>query len=379
MAALSALWLSPECTDSHDIPPLLYYSFFLLLAIEVAIMIDEAIIMSVSYRGRIWNPKPRNVLARYIYIRIALTLLEFAAGVVCSVATFNPHFVKKLNCNSDLVAVALAEVSTVIVWFKIVVFQVRMCLFLDPCGCFTPGLLQHLSFLDTADETGETPTPFLRERTDSWLTRFLPFKRPTQLRHNNSPASGYVAPTSTTTSRERTCRVVRFWERQVTVSQNIRGGITPEEFTRQISRIHRNHIGLRRMERRLRVLFCFLCVGGHRSRGIALDDIARALYTLFDFEEEETSELSVRLVLSDVIAGFKLLNRYQTNKTKTLMEGERLEDKFRKVCHYIVPDSVLLLVCLYICWEVAKLNISRMLFTLLKYANTTCTCSFRTA
>ena len=67
---------------------------------------------------------------------------------------------------------------------------------------------------------------------------------------------------------------------------------------------------------------------------MALEDVGRALYTLFDFEEEEGGE-GARLVLSDVIAGFKLVNQYQRSKMERLGEGERLEDKFRKVYAYI--------------------------------------------
>lgn len=66
-----------------------------------------------------------------------------------------------------------------------------------------------------------------------------------------------------------------------------------------------------------------------------MKDIARALYTLFDFDEEEEGQGSVRLVLSDVIAGFQLVNKYQVMKTARLKDNERLEDKFRMVRPYM--------------------------------------------
>ena len=328
MAALVTLYVSPKCAEDGNLPPLLKHSFLALLAVEIATVIIETVIMSVSYRGRIWDVEKRDSLPRYIYVRLFILLIEIIITIICSVATFD----SKVHCNSYSVAVALAKAASIIIWIKLVVSVIRLCLFLDPCGCLTPGLLQHLSFLDEADDVGETPTPFQRRFSDSWLTRLFHFRKPPLPQRGNTPSSG----SATCTNRERrTANIVRFWQRQVSVSQALRGGVTPEEFTRQISHIHRNHVGMRRLQRRLRVLFCFLCVGGHRSRGIALEDIARALYTLFDFDDEEAEEggrESVRLVLSDVIAGFKLVNRYQKSKTERLQEGEKLEDKFRTVC-----------------------------------------------
>ena len=286
-------------------------------------MINEAVIMSISYRGSIWNPITRQTVSKYLYIRIFLTLLELAGSIICTVASFSPSVTEHMECNSYRVAIGLAKASAILLWIKIVAYQLRFCLFLDPCGCFTPGLLQHLSFLDQADETGDTPTPFSRERTDSWLQRIFHLRRPIT-------RSSFEVP-EMVDGRVMEERRVLFWQRQVSVSQALSGGITPEDFKRQVSRIHRSHVGLRRLERRLRVLFCCLCVGGHRSRGIAVEDIARALYTLFDFEEEEGKGEDVRLVLSDIIAGFKLLHRYQKDKMGRLKEGQRLEDKFREV------------------------------------------------
>lgn len=335
MAALATLYISPTCPDASALPPLLYYSAFLLLAIEIAIAIDETIIMSISYRGRIWEIEKRTSLPRYLYVRLILVVLEFVASVTSSIAVFNPASIAKLECNSYHVAIALAKTCVILVWIKFTMSFVGLCFFLDPCGVFSPGFLQHLSFLDTADDVGETPT-FLKGRANELeLAHFLRLQQPSPLR-TNTPASPLAV--SADGSKGRRVSNVRFWQRQVSVAQALRGGITHEEFTRQITRFHRNHIGLRRLERRLRVLFCCLGVGGHRSRGIALKDIARALYTLFDFEEGEgvgEGGEGVRLVLSDVIAGFKLVNLYQLNKMTRLKEGERIEDKFRKVRTYI--------------------------------------------
>ena len=322
MATLAAVWFSPECEDT-PLHPLIYCSFFIILVIEVAIMINEAVIVSISYKGTIWDPVPRRTFPRYLYIRIFLTILELIGGIICTVASFSPSLIKTLECTSHRVALGLAQASVLVLWIKMVACHLRFFTFLDPCGCFAPGLLQHLSFLDQADERGEAPTPIEKGRSNSWLWRFLHLKEPAKR------VSYEVAELVDGQIKEG--KKLVFWQHQVKLTQTLHRGITPEEFAEQVSRVHNSHVGLTRLQRRLRVLFCCLCVGGHRSRGIAVEDIARALYTLFDFEEEKGKGEDVRLVLSDIIAGFKLLHRYQKDKMGRLKEGERLEDKFRKV------------------------------------------------
>ena len=235
-------------------------------------------------------------------------------------ASFSPSLIKSLECVSHRVALGLAQASVLVLWIRMVAHHLRFLTFLDPCGCFTPGLLQHLSFLDQSDERGEVPSPMEKGRSNSWLWRFLHLKKPAKR------ASYEVIEVVDGQIKEG--KKLVFWQDQVKLSQTLHGGITPEEFARQVSQVHNSSIGLARLQRRLRVWLCCLCVGGHRSRGVAVEDIARALYTLFDFDEDcKKSEV----VLSDVIAGFKLLHRYQKDKMDRLKEGEKLEDKFRKV------------------------------------------------
>ena len=337
MAALAALYLSPGCPKDEGVPPLLYWSFFLLLAIEIGTAIDETIIMSISYRGSIWNTAARDSqIPKYLFVRLILLVLEFFAVILCSVAVFDPALIDPVDCNSYSVAVALAKTSSVVVLFKFAGTTVRMLLFLDPCGVFTPGLLQNLSFLDTSDDVGEMPQPL---QGPFYMPEFLTFRRPSSTRMETRPVQSPSSPSQRTSNRQRrTPNVVRFWQRQVSIGPAMRGGYTLDEINEQASSFRKNYIGLRRVQRRLRVLLCCLCVGGQRSRGVALEDVARALYTLFDFDESEEGGEGVRLVLSDIVAGFKLVNQYQRGKTERLAEGERLEDKFRKVCH-IKPQT----------------------------------------
>ena len=299
-------------------------------------------------------------MPKYLYIRLILLLLEFVAVILCTVASFDPSIIGMLDCNSYSVAVALLGTASVVVLLKFVGSVTQIFLFLDPCGLFTPGLLQHLSFLDSADDCGEMPLPLSKSQNFPWFFGWL--KNPT-LTHADI---ALTSPCSATSSLPRDGpNVVRFWQRQSsiphTIAHTVRGGYTLDEISEQASHFRRNHIGLRRLQRRLRVMLCCLGVGGHRSRGVALEDIARALYTLFDFGEEDDrgsgeSGEGVRLVLSDVIAGFKLVNMYQREKMEKLGDRERLEDKFRMVCAVSVECDFMLQVCFFIRSCIAALN-----------------------
>ena len=325
MAALGALYVAPECPNDSGLPPILYCSFFILLTVEIATAFVETVIMSISCRGRIWETEKRDPhILKYIYFSLVLLVLEFIAVILCSVASFNQSVIGQLDCNSYAVAVALLQTSSVVVLLKFTGSIIKLLVFLDPCGLFTPGLLQHLSFLDSADDHGEMPAPLEEPQT---LPLFSILQNPST-----------YSPTARPPLERSGSNVIRFW-RQSSIAHAVHGGYTLDEISQQAARFRSNHIGLRRLQRRLRIMLCCLGVGGQRSRGVALEDVARALYTLFDFEEEENEEENeeerVNLVLSDVIAGFKLVNIYQRNKTKRLGEGERLEDKFRMVRTYV--------------------------------------------
>lgn len=81
---------------------------------------------------------------------------------------------------------------------------------------------------------------------------------------------------------------------------------------------YRASIGSKRIRRRLQTLCC--CLGRHQSRGVALEDAARVMHTLFD---------DVDIVASDLAAGLILLNRDQ--KVKKRIKKECLVSKFREV------------------------------------------------
>ena len=86
--------------------------------------------------------------------------------------------------------------------------------------------------------------------------------------------------------------------------------------------IYKDDIFLNQQKRRLRSIFCCLGVRGQVAEPVAIEDGARLLYSVFG---------ETKFVLSDLLAGFALLRKYQQEKKK---EGEMaLTRKFRMVCN----------------------------------------------
>lgn len=171
-------------------------------------------------------------------------------------------------------------------------FLVKVCIYMDPLGFSTPGLLEKLKILDKSDTRG------------SWLEVSGEVDSSVDALHRRACAEPLsVAPE------------VNIWRK------NRRFGLGGDQDISKVTKIHNDSISMQKYERRLRAVFCCLGVQGHRSRGAALEDIARGLYTVF-------SETDVSL--SDVIAGFSLLRQHQQKKKRK--EGDiALTKKFRKV------------------------------------------------
>lgn len=85
-------------------------------------------------------------------------------------------------------------------------------------------------------------------------------------------------------------------------------------------KFHHSRVGQRAYFRRLKALCCCLGIGGHRSRSIAVNDVARAFYTIFSDLDD--------VVPSDMLAGLILISRDQRKKMK---ECQCLISDFRGV------------------------------------------------
>lgn len=246
-----------------DIPPALYVSLFVLVALQVAVMINESVILSISSRGSITRTEPRKNLRYFLYTRVVLFAIEVIGTVFCTVTVFSPNVAGKVDCDDvQSGALVFAKVVVIVLWVTLLVFAVGFLLYLDPLGCCTPGLLEELSFLDTLDNKGEADS---------------------------------LPPNMSNISHHRRRQVRK------------RSGHGPAVQVKAAKdpKLHRSHISRRKMVRRMQVLCCCLGVGGHRSRGFALEEIARTLHTLFG---------DVDLVASDMLAGLMLINKDQKKK-----------------------------------------------------------------
>ena len=181
------------------------------------------------------NADPRRRLATIFYIRIILFWIEVFVLVIPTYASYS-SVAEDIEC-SELQEGPLifAKVITAILWLTLVIFGVVFLFFVDPLGCFTPGLLQQLNFLDSMDNTEEGAVKELNQH----------FK------------------------------------------------------------FHRTHSGQRKILRRLSAIFCCLGLKGHRSRGTALEEISKAMHTLFK---------DVDIVPSDFLCGLILVNKDQKRK-----------------------------------------------------------------
>ena len=260
--------------------------------------------MSISRRGTIWNSKPRRMIAKYIYVRIILAISELLTVIVCSVAVYDPAVTDQLieECSGYKKAILSAQVLVAFLWLILLLFVIKGLLFVDPLGLFTPGLLQHLSFLDTTDNVGDLPSPDSGESKQSTSPDFM-LKEPSLTTADTLQVSFH------------------YLHRAKRISSRI-DSLPLQSLQRQYSKVYRSNVGQRGLIRRLQAICCCLGVGGHRSRGNALEDVAKALYAMLDFED-------VDLVLSDVISGLVLLNKDQKKKKKR--RPMSLVERFREV------------------------------------------------
>ena len=172
-----------------DSPPWLYGTLFATLLLEFAVVIDDAIIMSKSCRGRIdhsqepkleevihhklnrdpttkkkqrWldpdSTSPRKHLKRYLFLRFFLFILEIILSGLYGYACWSPAVTEQLlDCKKFRGPIYFARAVAVSWWLVILITSVMWTIFLDPVGMCSPGLLDQLDFLDE-DDIGTDPT-----------------------------------------------------------------------------------------------------------------------------------------------------------------------------------------------------------------------------
>ena len=244
-----------------------------------------------------------------IYMRGIVGFLEIVAIVTCLVGLHLP-VVNAFQKECEELAPRL-RFARGVVFFQValyMLFLLKICLYSDPLGISTPGLLEKLRMLDDTDSRGS-----LLE--DSTTVEMTP----------GGQLDNLFLPQATNEPLKLT-NEVNIWTKQRRSVFRLN-----ENDIENVTKIHNDHVSRKNYERRLKAIFCCLGIQGHKSRGAALEDVARGLYTVF-------SETDV--VLSDIIAGFALLKKYQ-HKVKKRKGEAGLTNKFR-----MVRLSVLASICL---------------------------------
>ena len=301
-AALCLLYLRPVCLKTI-IPPLLYVPLLLLLAIKTAIQINEGLILIYSSRGTIKsNVAPRKPIIKIIYIRIILALLELTTLFSVLAGVFHPSVTSIVYQCPDF-ELGLHFTQGVVAWqvFIYFAFIAKVMYCIDPLGCFSPGLLEYLPLFDKSDNRGSMIGPTSPDGT------FV--MHPEQADRKKLGQEFQAAD-----------RIHIWTRRRDRFTGNISLSVpSVEQLEERHSRVHNSQVSTSKIKRRLKAICCCLGITGQRSRGAALEDVARGLYTVFD----ETD-----VALTDVVAGFVLTKQAQRKRMK---EGKSLTDKFRRV------------------------------------------------
>lgn len=321
---------TPSCSNL-TYSPLLYAPLFSLALVEILLVLNEGVILALSARGPILK-KTRSLafrqrhMPRAIYVRTVVAVLEALAIVASLVGVYHPLVTSAMEACPPLVP--RFEVAQAVIVVQVILyflFLLKVSVYMDPLGCFTPGLLERLTLLDGTDARGSAVIS--PAYLDSEAPPPLGTAGPRSLEHAIIPVdfSPVTPPNrSVTVDANSSTKEVHIWRHRNTLFD-----LNPLDIDRA-TKIHNDSINRKKYERRLRALFCCLGVRGQRSRGVALEDVARGLYTMFS----ETNS-----VLSDVIAGFSLLHESQAKKKE---EGGEiaLTKKFRVVS--LVQLSMLL-------------------------------------
>lgn len=273
---------------SCKVSPLLYAPLMALCFIEVLFILNEGLVLIVSSRGSIWkNTEPRKHTDKLIFVRGLIALFELVTLMLATVGAWLPFSVGEFQtCPGTSVALNFTRAIIFFIWIVYFCFLLKVLIYIDPLGCFSPGLLEHISLLSDSNVSSTSidgKGGVVATDSDVLATSQLSYwvSRRDRLFHQRSGTS-----------------VGRVLQRRDTV-QNSTATQT-------------------KMKRRLGALFCCLCLRNDSSVGIALEEVARGFYTIFGDPENSAA-------LTDIIAGLRLVHYYQ----KSI--AQNLNDKFRKV------------------------------------------------
>jgi hypothetical protein len=189
-------------------------------------------------------------------------------------------------------------------WLVYFCFLLKVLIYIDPIGCLSPGLLEHVSFLDDSHEQAT-------EEADNGSVTMVTRGEDVLL---TKQVSYWIS------AREQHLR-------------RVSNGRRAERVTAERVAVRKTAVSQSKIRRRLGALFCCLCIRDKRSVGVALEEVARGFYTIF-------GDTDNRVVLTDIIAGLRLVHHDQKN-------NPNLTEKFRKVYLYSTCTCVIMCILLH--------------------------------
>ena len=268
LGVLIYLYAAPLGCDNESLvtPPWLYGTLFASLLLEFAVVISDAIIMSKSCRGRIDHTD-------IVHRDTTFHMVDGGAGTSNGSRTSDPD------------SAGPRRTLKRYLFLRIVLFLLEFVLSgMYGYACWSPGLTDQLLRCDEF----RGPIYFARAVAVAWWLIlvvssifWLVFLDPV----------GVCSP--------GLLDQMGFLDEE----EDDEGDTDPH-----FGKVHRAHLGSRRIRRRLNTLLCCcLCCTKHRERGLAIEDTARVLHSLFD---------DVDVVGSDLVAGLILLNKDQKRKMR---------------------------------------------------------------
>lgn len=152
-----------DCNEDEDddIPPLLYTSLFVFQLMLFLTLINEAVIFSISLRGRIHDTNNRRKYFPIVLeIRIIFIVVELLTLILTTIGVFHPRYGgNAIECEDYRDGpLVFAKVITCIMWFLWILVCVGVFIAIDPIGFCSPSILHDIVDLgelgENLDEEG---------------------------------------------------------------------------------------------------------------------------------------------------------------------------------------------------------------------------------
>ncbi len=172
MGVLIYFFVGPEgCPETETIPPFLYISLYVLLAIIHLVLFNEVIIFSISLKGSIvHNQEKRKYLPYFLFARVGLMLVEIFWVIVCIGTAFGPapHAANALECPKYHDGpLAFTKVVLILLLATILIYFLVFAFYLDPFGlCCPTSMWQDLEWLRNELEADKASKKKINEDDD---------------------------------------------------------------------------------------------------------------------------------------------------------------------------------------------------------------------